>query len=65
MFSIAKRVTSGVVAGAVVLGTLAVYPIINGEKTIVNAATKYDSASAIFMSQIILMLIILIQLHFS
>ena len=47
MFSIAKRLTSGVIAGAVIVGSLAVYPIISGNKTIVNAATKYDSASAI------------------
>ena len=45
MFKFAKRVTSAVVAGAVVLGTLAVYPF--GDKAKVNAATLYDSASAI------------------
>lgn len=45
MYNFAKRVTSAVVAGAVVLGTLAFYPGWNKGK--VNAATKYDSASAI------------------
>ena len=47
MHNFAKRVTSAVVAAAVVFGTLAVYPNITGKKNIVNAATKYDSASAI------------------
>ena len=48
MYDALKRITSGVVAFAVVLGTLAVSPIITGKKNIVNAATlKYDSASAI------------------
>ena len=48
MFSIAKRITSGVVAAAIVIGTLAVYPKITGKNTMVNAAElKYDSASAI------------------
>ena len=47
MFSIAKKVTSAVMAGAVVLGTLAVYPIINQGKNVVNAETLYDSASLV------------------
>ena len=48
MYDALKRVTSGVVAFAIVLGTLAVGPIITGKKNIVNAAAlKYDSASAI------------------
>ena len=45
MYNFAKRVTSAVVAGAVVLGTLAFYPGWNKGK--VNAAQVYDSASAI------------------
>ena len=45
MYNFAKRVTSVVVAGAVVLGTLAFYPGWNKGK--VNAAELYDSASAI------------------
>ncbi|MBP5180719.1 MAG: hypothetical protein J6127_05470, partial [Clostridiales bacterium] len=45
MFNFAKRATSAVIAGAVVLGTLAFYPY--GDKARVNAATLYDSASAI------------------
>ena len=48
MYSFAKRLTSYVVAGAVVLGILSVYPKINSSKSTVNAAEKlYDSASAI------------------
>ena len=47
MFKFAKRATSAVVAGAVVLGTLSAYPAITGKKNQVNAATLYDSASAI------------------
>jgi len=50
MFSIAKRITSGVVAAAVVLGTLAVYPFQNGKR--VNAA-EYDSASSVNFSSIL------------
>ncbi len=50
MFSIAKRITSGVVAAAVVLGTLAVYPFQNGDK--VNAA-EYEAASAVNFSSIL------------
>ncbi|SDX97159.1 hypothetical protein SAMN02910264_01164, partial [Ruminococcaceae bacterium YAD3003] len=42
MFSIAKRITSGVVAGAVVIGTLAVYPNITGRKNVANAAKLND-----------------------
>ena len=45
MYNFAKRITSAVVAGAVVLGTLAFYPGWNKGK--VNAAELYDSASAI------------------
>ncbi|MCR4558292.1 MAG: DUF5979 domain-containing protein [Saccharofermentans sp.] len=45
MFKFAKRATSAVIAGAVVFGTLAFVPV--GEKQKVNAATLYDSASAI------------------
>ncbi len=41
MFSIAKRITSGVVAGAVVLGILAVYP--TGNKGKVYAASLGDT----------------------
>ena len=41
-----KRVTSAVVAGAVVLGSIALYP--DAKKNVVNAAeTKYDSASLV------------------
>ena len=48
MYSFAKRLTSFIVAGAVVLGILSVYPKINNTKTIVSADEKlYDSASAI------------------
>ena len=46
MLSFIKRVTSGVVAGAIVLGSIAFYP--DAKKNIVNAAeTKYDSASLV------------------
>ncbi len=51
MYNFAKRVTSAVVAGAVVLGTLAFYP--SGNKGQVNAAQLYDSASAINYSTIL------------
>ncbi len=51
MYNFAKRVTSAVVAGAVVLGTLAFYPGWN--KGQVNAAQLYDSASAINYSTIL------------
>ena len=48
MYSFAKRLSSFVVAGAVVLGILSVYPKINKSQSTVNAAEKlYDSASAI------------------
>ena len=46
MLSFIKRVTSAVVAGAVVLGSIALYP--DAKKTFVNAAeTKYDSANLV------------------
>jgi LPXTG-motif cell wall-anchored protein len=45
MYNFAKRVTSAVVAGAVVLGTLAFYPGWN--KGQVNAATLYDSVNLV------------------
>ena len=45
MYNFAKRVTSAVVAGAVVLGTLAFYPGWNKGK--VNAATLYDSVNLV------------------
>ena len=47
MYNFAKRVTSAVVAGAVVLGTLAFFPV--GNKGRVNAAAPelYDSTSAV------------------
>ena len=46
MLSFIKRVTSGVVAGAIVLGSIALYP--DAKKNVVNAAeTKYDSASLV------------------
>ena len=46
MHSFIKRVTSAVVAGAVVLGSIALYP--DAKKTFVNAAeTKYDSANLV------------------
>ena len=46
MLSFIKRVTSGVVAGAIVLGSIAFYP--DAKKNVVNAAeTKYDSASLV------------------
>ena len=41
-----KKVVSAVIAGAVVLGTLAVYPGAN-KNVVLAAATKYDSTSAI------------------
>ena len=48
MYGFAKRLTSFVVAGAVVLGILSVYPKINNSKSTVSADDKlYDSASAI------------------
>ena len=46
MRSFIKRVTSAVVAGAVVLGSIAFYP--DAKKNVVNAAeTKYDSANLV------------------
>ena len=51
MFKFAKKATSAVIAGAVALGTLALYP--NGEKGKVNAATLYDSASAVNFATIL------------
>ena len=51
MFNFVKRATSAIVAGAVVLGTLAFYPY--GDKGKVNAATLYDSASAINYASIL------------
>ncbi|PWJ71186.1 hypothetical protein B0O40_1052 [Ruminococcaceae bacterium R-25] len=46
MLSFIKRVTSAVVAGAIVLGSIALYP--DAKKNVVNAAeTKYDSASLV------------------
>ena len=51
MFKLAKKATSAVVAGAIALGTLALYP--TGEKGKVNAAMKYDSASAVNFSTIL------------
>ena len=58
MFSIAKRITSAVVAGAVVLGSLAVYPNITQKKeeTIVRAAelpSVMDAASSVNYSTIL------------
>ena len=41
-----KKVVSAFIAGAVVLGTLAVYPD-SRNNTVLAAATKYDSTSAI------------------
>ena len=51
MYNFAKRVTSAVVAGAVVLGTLAFYPGWNKGK--VNAAELYDSTSSINFATIL------------
>ena len=46
MHSFIKRVTSAVVAGAVVFGSIALYP--DSKKNLVNAAeTKYDSANLV------------------
>ena len=45
MHNFAKRVTSAVVAAAVVFGTLAFYP--TGNKGKVNAATLYDSVNLV------------------
>ena len=51
MHNFAKRVTSAVIAAAVVFGTLTFYP--TGNKGRVNAAQLYDSASAINYSTIL------------
>ena len=66
MYSIAKRLTSAVVAGAVVIGTLAVYPKISGNRgtTVVNADAPqvYDSASSMVQLITVLLLIRLSRL---
>ena len=44
MHNFAKRVTSTIVAGAVVLGTLAVYPGLNSNNGTVKAESIYEEA---------------------
>ena len=53
MSGFAKRFVSAVVAGAVVLGTLALYPNLNSKYAAVNAAELYDSASLVNYSTIL------------
>ena len=53
MFNRLKRVTSAFVAGAVVLGSLVVYPNLTGKFEKVKAAVKYDSASAVNFSTVL------------
>ncbi|MCR4703797.1 MAG: hypothetical protein K5665_09060, partial [Saccharofermentans sp.] len=53
MIDFAKRIVSAFVAGAVVFGTIAVYPSPFDNKSFVNAATLYDSASLVNYSTIL------------
>ena len=47
MLDFIKRATSAIIAGAISVGTLALYPnLFNGNRT-VNAASMYDSATLV------------------
>jgi len=49
MLDFIKRATSAIIAGAISVGTLALYPnLFNGNRT-VNAASMYDSATLVTM----------------